>query len=125
MTKTKDSWLVRLSQMDLWLVVGVFGTVLLIPPIKLRDNLQIGVNEYRFLLKGNAVATGNLMPGYSLAMNATNSRVTLKGIPTTEPVFQLPATWITEVERKSAEIAGYTVVDASSVLVIWWKVSRR
>ncbi|MEY4325270.1 MAG: flagellar biosynthesis protein FlhA [Verrucomicrobiota bacterium] len=90
---------------------------LLIPPIKLRDNLQIGANEYRFLLKGNAVATGNLMPGYSLAMNATNSRVTLKGIPTTEPVFQLPATWITEVERKTAEIAGYTVVDASSVLI--------
>ncbi len=88
-----------------------------IPPIKLRDNLQIGANEYRFLLKGNPVATGSLMPGYSLAMNATNSRVTLKGIPTTEPVFQLPATWITEVERKTAEIAGYTVVDASSVLI--------
>ncbi|MEN9546475.1 MAG: hypothetical protein RLZZ356_1207, partial [Verrucomicrobiota bacterium] len=90
---------------------------LLIPPIKLRDNLQIGANEYRFLLKGNPVATGSLMPGYSLAMNATNSRVSLKGIPTTEPVFQLPATWITELERKSAEIAGYTVVDASSVLI--------
>ena len=90
---------------------------LLIPPIKLRDNLQIGANEYRFLLKGNPVATGSLMPGYSLAMNATNSRVTLKGVPTTEPVFQLPATWITEVERKTAEIAGYTVVDASSVLI--------
>lgn len=90
---------------------------LVIPPIKLRDNLQIGANEYRFLLKGNGVATGNLMPGYSLAMNATNSRVTLKGIPTIEPVFQLPATWITEVERKSAEVAGYTVVDASSVLI--------
>ena len=90
---------------------------LLIPPIKLRDNLQIGANEYRFLLKGNSVASGSLMPGYSLAMNATNSRVTLKGVPTTEPVFQLPATWITEVERKTAEIAGYTVVDASSVLI--------
>ena len=90
---------------------------LLIPPIKLRDNLQIGANEYRFLLKGNPVATGSLMTGYSLAMNATNSRVQLKGIPTTEPVFQLPATWITEVERKTAEIAGYTVVDASSVLI--------
>jgi len=90
---------------------------LVVPPIKLRDNLQIGANEYRFLLKGNIVSTGNLMPGYSLAMNATNSRVTLKGIPTIEPVFQLPATWITEVERKSAEVAGYTIVDASSVLI--------
>ena len=88
-----------------------------VPPIRLRDNLQIGANEYRFLLKGQVVAQGNLMPGYWLAMNATNSKVTLKGIPTVEPVFQLPATWITDVERKSAEAAGYTVVDAPSVMV--------
>jgi flagellar biosynthesis protein FlhA len=89
----------------------------IVPPIRLRDNLQIGANEYRFLLKGNAIAQGSLMPGYWLAMNATNSRTTLKGIPTVEPVFQLPATWITDMERKNAEVNGYTVVDASSVLV--------
>lgn len=88
-----------------------------VPPIRLRDNLQMGANEYRFLLKGHVIAQGNLMPGYWLAMNATNSKVTLKGIPTVEPVFQLPATWITDVERKSAEAAGYTVVDAPSVMV--------
>jgi flagellar biosynthesis protein FlhA len=88
-----------------------------IPPIRLRDNLQLGANEYRFLLKGNVIAQGSLMPGYWLAMNATNSKVTLKGIPTVEPVFQLPATWITDVERKTAEAAGYTVVDAPSVMV--------
>ncbi len=57
------------------------------------------------------------MPGHWLAMNATNSKTTLKGIPTIEPVFQLPATWIPDVERKAAEVAGYTVVDAASVLV--------
>jgi flagellar biosynthesis protein FlhA len=90
---------------------------MLIPPIRLRDNLQLGTNEYRFLLKGNPVAQGQLMPGYWLAMNAANSKVTLKGIPTVEPVFQLPATWVSDVERKSAETAGYTVVDAASVLV--------
>jgi flagellar biosynthesis protein FlhA len=89
----------------------------LIPPIRLRDNLQLGTNEYRFLLKGNPVAQGQLMPGQWLAMNATNSPTPLKGIPTVEPVFQLPATWVTEVERKSAELAGYTVVDAPSVMV--------
>src|SRR5688500_18684459 len=50
-------------------------------------------------------------------MNASNSKVVLKGVPTTEPVFQLPATWITDAERKNAELAGYTVVDAASVLV--------
>jgi flagellar biosynthesis protein FlhA len=90
---------------------------LLIPPIRLRDNLQLGSNEYRVLLKGNPIAQAQLVPGHWLAMNATNSKTTLKGIPTIEPVFQLPATWITDVERKAAEVAGYTVVDAASVLV--------
>jgi flagellar biosynthesis protein FlhA len=90
---------------------------MLIPPIRLRDNLQLGTNEYRFLLKGNPFAQGQLVPGQWLAMNATNSKVALKGMPTVEPVYQLPATWITSVERKNAEIAGYTVVDAPSVLV--------
>jgi flagellar biosynthesis protein FlhA len=90
---------------------------MLIPPIRLRDNLQLSTNEYRFVLKGNSIAHGQLMPGHWLAMNATNSKTTLKGIPTVEPVFQLPATWVTDVERKSAEVAGYTVVDAVSVMV--------
>ena len=88
-----------------------------IPPIRLRDNLQLGANEYRFLIKGEVVARGELMPGHWLAMNATGSKTQLKGAPTVEPVFQLPATWITEVERKNAEVAGYTVVDAASVMV--------
>lgn len=90
---------------------------IVIPPIRLRDNLQLSTNEYRFVLKGNPVAQGQLMPGHWLAMNASNSKVTLKGVPTVEPVFQLPATWIPEAERKTAEAAGYTVVDAASVLV--------
>ncbi len=89
----------------------------IVPPIRLRDNIQLGANEYRFLLKGNPLIQGELLPGHWLAMNATNSKTVLKGVPTVEPVFKLPATWITEVERRNAEIAGYTVVDASSVLV--------
>jgi flagellar biosynthesis protein FlhA len=90
---------------------------LIIPPIRLRDNLQLGAHEYRFVVKGQAVAQGQLMPGHWLAMNATNSKTQLKGVPTVEPVFQLPATWITEVERKTAEMSGFTLVDAPSVLV--------
>jgi len=90
---------------------------LLVPPIRLRDNLQLGNNEYRFVLKGNPIAQGQLMPQHWLAMNATNSKAVLKGMPTVEPVFQLPATWVTEVERKNAEVAGFTVVDAPSVLI--------
>ena len=89
----------------------------IVPPIRLRDNLQLEANQYRFLLKGNPIAQGTLMPGHWLAMNATNSKTVLKGMPTVEPVFKLPATWVTDVERKNAEISGYTVVDAASVLV--------
>ncbi|HAV63126.1 MAG TPA: flagellar biosynthesis protein FlhA, partial [Verrucomicrobiales bacterium] len=90
---------------------------MVVPPVRLRDNLQLGANEYRFLLKGNEVAKGEILPGYWLAMNATNSRAVLKGVPTVEPVFQLPATWVTDAERKNAEVNGFTVVDAPSVLV--------
>ena len=92
-----------------------FGVI--IPPIRLRDNLQLGPNEYRFLLKGSLVAQGELRPGYWLAMNAAKSKLVLKGVPTVEPVFQLPATWITDADRKAAEAGGFTVVDAPSVLV--------
>jgi len=89
----------------------------IVPPIRVRDNLQLEPDQYRFLLKGNPVAQGNLMPDHWLAMNASNSKTVLKGVPTVEPVFKLPATWVTDVERKNAEISGYTVVDAASVLV--------
>jgi flagellar biosynthesis protein FlhA len=88
-----------------------------IPPIRLRDNLQLEPNQYRFLLKGNPLVQGALQPGHWLAMNASNSKTVLKGAMTVEPVFKLPATWINDVERKNAEIHGYTVVDAPSVLV--------
>jgi flagellar biosynthesis protein FlhA len=89
----------------------------IIPPIRLRDNLQLEANQYRFLLKGSPIVQGELMPGHWLAMNASNSKTVLKGLPTVEPVFKLPATWIGDAERKNAEISGYTVVDAASVLV--------
>jgi len=89
----------------------------IVPPIRLRDNLQLEPNQYRFVLKGQAAGIGEVMPGHWLAMNATQSKVVLKGIPTVEPVFKLPATWVTDVERKNAEISGFTVVDAASVLV--------
>jgi flagellar biosynthesis protein FlhA len=90
---------------------------IIVPPIRLRDNLQLEPNQYRFLLKGNPIAQGELVPDHWLAMNASNSTTVLKGVPTTEPVFKLPATWVTDVERKNAELSGYTVVDAASVLV--------
>lgn len=90
---------------------------LLIPPIRIRDNLQLGAHEYRFLVKGEAVAQGEVRPGRWLAMNVSNSAVTLPGEATQEPVFRLPAVWISEATRQQAELSGFTVVDAASVLV--------
>jgi flagellar biosynthesis protein FlhA len=90
---------------------------IIIPPIRVRDNLQLGTNEYRFLLKNESIARGELRPGLWLAMNATGSKSELKGTATVEPVFHLPATWIADSERKNAELSGHTVVDAPSVLL--------
>ncbi len=89
----------------------------IVPSIRLRDSLKLGSNQYQFLLRGQVIAQGEVMPGHWMAMNTANSSVVLKGVPTTEPVFKLPATWVDEVERRNAEMAGYTVVDASSVMV--------
>ena len=89
----------------------------IIPAVRLRDNLELGPNEYSFLFRGNVIAKGEVMPGYWLAMQTNDNQESLPGVQTTEPVFGLPATWVTEVERKNAEVAGYSVVDAGSVLV--------
>jgi flagellar biosynthesis protein FlhA len=90
---------------------------IIVPPISVRDNLELEANDYRFLLRGRPVARGRLMPGRWLAMNVSSSKVCLKGVPTHEPVFNLDATWIDEAEKKTAELNGFTVVDSASVLI--------
>ena len=90
---------------------------MIVPPIAIRDNLELEPNEYRFLLRNKQVAKGQILSGRWLAMNVTNSPVKLKGVSTVEPVFGINATWIGEEERRSAEINGYTVVDPASVLI--------
>ncbi|HEY3757006.1 MAG TPA: flagellar biosynthesis protein FlhA [Opitutaceae bacterium] len=90
---------------------------IIVPPISVRDNLELEANDYRFLIRGKAVARGQVMAGRWMAMNVSGSAVKLRGVPTREPVFKLDATWIDEGEKKTAEINGYTVVDPSSVLI--------
>jgi len=90
---------------------------ILVPPISVRDNLELESNEYRFLLRGKSIARGQVQPGRSMAMNVAGSTVKLRGLPAREPVFGLEAVWIDENERKSAELNGYTVVDPSSVMI--------
>ena len=103
-------------------VTGVRKTLarekgIVVPPVSVRDNLELDANDYRFLLRGRLVAKGQLMPGRWLAMNVSGSKIRLKGVPTREPVFNLDATWIDEAEKKTAEINGFTVVDPASVLI--------
>ncbi len=90
---------------------------IVVPPVSVRDNLELEPNDYRFLLRGRQVARGQLMPGRWLAMNVSGSKVRLKGVPTREPVFNLDATWIDEAEKTTAELNGFTVVDPASVLI--------
>jgi len=90
---------------------------IIVPPISVRDNLELASSDYRFLIRGKAVARGQIMAGRWLAMNVAGSAVSLRGVPTREPVFKLDATWIDEAEKRTAEINGFTVVDAASVLI--------
>ncbi len=88
-----------------------------VPPIAIRDNLELDGHEYRFLLRGKEMARGRVIPGRWLAMNVANSPVQLKGAATVEPVFGISAIWIADEEKRSAEIHGFTVVDPASVLI--------
>jgi len=89
---------------------------LIIPPLHVRDNLQIKPDEYILLLKGVAIARGEIMMGYHLAMDSGAAKRKIDGIPTEEPAFKLPALWIAEDKKDEAQVAGYTVVDPSTVI---------
>lgn len=89
---------------------------LVVPTIRIRDNIQIKPNAYIIKLKGMEIARGELMLDHFLAMNSGTVFEEIPGIETIEPAFGLPALWITESQREQAELNGYTVVDAVSVL---------
>jgi len=89
---------------------------LVLPPIRVRDNLQLKPKEYRINLRGVEIARGEVHIEHYMAMNVGLAIEEISGIPTTEPVFGLPAVWITEDQKERAEMAGYTVFDASSVI---------
>lgn len=89
---------------------------IILPPIRIRDNMQLAPNQYVIKIKGVEVGGGELMPSHYLAMDAGGVTEKVEGISTREPAFGLPAVWISENQRERAEMAGYTVVDAPSVL---------
>ncbi len=88
---------------------------IVIPPIRLRDNINLGANEYLFKVHGITIARGQVMVGYYLVLNP-DPDAGLVGIETVEPTFNLPALWVSEEQKSKAEAAGYTVVEPPVVI---------
>ncbi len=88
-----------------------------IPTVRLRDNADLGISEYVIKIKGEVVTGGEVLADRYLAMNQLGSENEIEGIDTVEPVFQIPAKWITEDKRERAMMSGYTVIDPLSVIV--------
>jgi flagellar biosynthesis protein FlhA len=90
---------------------------IIVPPVRIRDNMQLGANTYHLKIKGQVVGKGEVYPEQFLAMdNGATTGPILGATKTTEPAFGLPAYWITEPQRANAEMLNYTVVEATAVL---------
>ena len=89
---------------------------LVIPPIHIRDNLQLGASEYQVILKGVKIASAELMVNHYLAMDSGDATRKIEGIETKEPVFGLTAFWIPDSKQEEAKFAGYTVVDNVTIM---------
>ena len=90
---------------------------LLVPAIRVRDNMQLKPNTYVIKLRGIEIARGEIYVGHLLAMDPGTASGQLQGIETTEPAFGLPATWIADLQKSEAEMSGYTVVDPPTVMI--------
>jgi len=90
---------------------------IVLPPVRIKDNIRLEPGAYRVLIGGQEVAKGEVEPGQFLAMDGGKATTKLRGRDTVDPTFGLPAVWISESQRDEAELAGYTVIDPTSVLV--------
>lgn len=89
---------------------------MVIPPIHIRDNLQLNSSEYQILLKGVKIDGAELMVNHYLAMDPGDANRKIDGIETMEPAFNIPAVWIPEAKKEGAKLAGYTVVDDATIM---------
>ncbi|HTW11733.1 MAG TPA: flagellar biosynthesis protein FlhA [Solirubrobacteraceae bacterium] len=96
-------------------IAGELGMV--IPRVRIHDEVDLDSHEYVFKVRGSEVARGRVMAGHLLAMDPGDAVGKLQGIPTTEPAFGLPALWVHQSQHAEAEALGYTVVDGESVIV--------
>ncbi|MCF6208712.1 MAG: flagellar biosynthesis protein FlhA [Ghiorsea sp.] len=88
-----------------------------LPPVHIKDNLQLGVGDYRVLVRGAEVGRSEIRPRNLLALEGQVAGMRVEGVPTQEPAFGLPALWITQDKRQQAELSGYTVVEPVTVVV--------
>jgi flagellar biosynthesis protein FlhA len=96
-------------------IASELGTV--IPSVRIHDEVGLDSHEYVVKVRGAEIASGRIMAGHQLALDPGDAVGQLPGIPTTEPAFGIPATWIADPQRAEAEALGYTVVDRESVIV--------
>jgi len=89
---------------------------IIVPAIRLRDNIQLGSNEYSIKIKGVEVANGEVMADHLLALSTDDVEEEIQGIPTIEPTFGIPALWIAKADREEAELLGYSTIDPPSVI---------
>ncbi|GHH99966.1 flagellar biosynthesis protein FlhA [Neobacillus kokaensis] len=89
---------------------------LVVPVVRIRDNIQLHHNEYVIKIKGNEVAKGEILLDHFLMLNPSDEEHGIDGIETVDPTFGLPALWITEDQKDEAEMFGYTVIDPASIV---------
>jgi len=89
---------------------------IIVPIVRLRDNVQLGIRQYVIKIKGLEVARGEVMPDHFLALKPDDTVEPIEGIETVEPAFGLPALWISAANREKAELLGYTTIDVPSVI---------
>jgi flagellar biosynthesis protein FlhA len=89
---------------------------LVVPPVRIRDNMQLEPTQYVVKIRGTTIAQGTLQPEQWMAMDSGAATGPVEGVKTREPAFGLPAYWVVEAQKQRAEALGYTVVDAATVL---------
>ena len=90
---------------------------MIVPPIRVRDNLQLGANQYVIKIRGQDVAKGDIFSDCYLAIDSGTTTKSVEGTKTFDPAYGLPALWISGAGKEDAEASGYTIVDPVSVMI--------
>lgn len=89
---------------------------ILVSPVRIRDNLYLGANNYSIKIKGNEVGSGDIYPDKYMVFSPTGDEIPFKGIAAVEPAFHLDAMWVDESDKESADLQGFTVIEPLTVI---------